>query len=149
VCALDQIVKEGVELVAASAAAKSLTIIVEADPVLVRGSAVMIACVVNNLLLNAVNFTDHGVIEVKLTAAELVVRDTGIGIPPGDLARIFERRYRGPQSRGLGLGLYLVSRICARLAWTMEAESAEGSGTTFRIHLASVVAATDQPGGSS
>jgi len=41
---------------------------------------------------------------VELTPRELTVRDTGIGIPPKDLSRIFERRYRGAQSRGLGLG---------------------------------------------
>ena len=108
---------------------------VEVEPVLVTGAPVMIACVVNNLLLNAVNFTQQGFIDVKLTLTELTVRDTGIGIPPQDLSRIFERRYRGAQSRGLGLGLYLVSRICQRLGWTIETRSAEGSGTLFRILL--------------
>jgi signal transduction histidine kinase len=105
--------------------------------VVVTGAPVMIACVVNNLLLNAVNFTQSGAIEVKLTAEQLTVRDTGIGIPPQDLSRIFERRYRGTQSRGLGLGLYLVSRICGRLGWVIETESAEGHGTTFRIRFSS------------
>jgi signal transduction histidine kinase len=95
----------------------------------------MVACVVNNLLLNAVNFTQSGAIEVKLTAEQLTVRDTGIGIPPQDLSRIFERRDRGTQSRGLGLGLYLVSRICGRLGWVIETESAEGRGTTFRVRF--------------
>jgi signal transduction histidine kinase len=71
---------------------------------MVTGSPVMVACVVNNLLLNAVNFTQEGGIDVKLTPGELTVRDTGIGIPPKDLSRIFERRYRGAQSRGLGTG---------------------------------------------
>ncbi len=95
----------------------------------------MVACVVNNLLLNAVNFTQSGSISVNLTPGELTVRDTGIGIPPQDLSRIFERRYRGAQSRGLGLGLYLVSRICDRLGWVIETETSEGRGTTFRIRL--------------
>jgi signal transduction histidine kinase len=90
---------------------------------------------VNNLLLNAVNFTQQGFIDVKLTPTEFTVRDTGIGIPPKDLSRIFERRYRGAQSRGLGLGLYLVSRICQRLGWSIETSSAEGAGTIFRILL--------------
>ena len=139
-CALDQIVKEAVELISAGAAAKSLDLEVSVQPVAVSGAPVMIACVVNNLLLNAVNFTQSGAIEVKLTPRELTVRDTGIGIPPQDLSRIFERRYRGAQSRGLGLGLYLVSRICERLGWIIETESAEGRGTTFRIRLASVAA---------
>jgi signal transduction histidine kinase len=103
--------------------------------------------VVNNLLLNAVNFTQNGAITVRLTPAELLVRDTGIGIPPQDLSRIFERRYRGSHSRGLGLGLYLVSRICERLGWVIETQSAEGLGTTFRIRL--TPRATPAPVGST
>jgi signal transduction histidine kinase len=134
-CALDQVVREAVELVAAGAAAKSLDLVLDVEPVVVAGSPVMVACVINNLLLNAVNFTQTGIVEIKLTAREIVVRDTGIGIPPQDLSRIFERRYRGAQSRGLGLGLYLVSRICERLAWKIETASAPGQGTTFRVSL--------------
>jgi signal transduction histidine kinase len=137
-CALDQIVREAVEGVAAGAAIKSLQLNVDVEPVVVAGAPVMIACIVNNLLLNAVNFTQEGTIDVKLTPTEFTVRDTGIGIPPKDLSRIFERRYRGAQSRGLGLGLYLVSRICQRLGWTIETSSAEGKGTTFRVQLAQV-----------
>ena len=134
-CSLDQIVKESAEVVGAQAATKALQLSVNVQPVMVTGSPIMIACVVNNLLLNAVNFTQEGSIEVELTPRELTVRDTGIGIPPKDLSRIFERRYRGAQSRGLGLGLYLVSRICQRLGWTIETHSTEGSGTTFRVVL--------------
>lgn len=134
-CALDQIVKESAEVVGAQAATKALHLTVNVQPVSVTGSPIMVACVVNNLLLNAVNFTQKGSIEVELTPRELTVRDTGIGIPPKDLSRIFERRYRGAQSRGLGLGLYLVSRICDRLGWTIETHSTEGSGTTFRVML--------------
>ncbi len=134
-CAMDQIVREAVEVVAAGAAAKSLQLNVELEPVVVAGAPVMIACVVNNLLLNAVNFTREGTIDITITPTAFTVRDTGIGIPPKDLSRIFERRYRGAQSRGLGLGLYLVSRICRRLGWPIETSSTEGRGTTFRILL--------------
>jgi signal transduction histidine kinase len=137
-CALDQIVREAVDIVAVGAAAKSLDVNVDLEPVTVAGAPVMMACVVNNLLLNAVNFTQGGRIDVSLTSGELVVKDTGIGIPPEDLSRIFERRYRGAHSRGLGLGLYLVSRICRRLGWKIETSSAPGVGTTFRIQLAPV-----------
>jgi len=134
-CALDQIVRDAVEAISSSAAAKSLQMKVAVEPVLVNGTAIMVTCVVNNLLLNAVSFTQDGTIEVRLAGNELVVQDTGIGIPPEDLSRIFERRYRGPQSRGLGLGLYLVSRICQRLGWKIETRSTPGVGTTFRIEL--------------
>jgi signal transduction histidine kinase len=133
--ALDQIVRDAAEGIVAAAAAKSLEVVVDVEPVIASGVPAMAACVVNNLLLNAVNFTQSGRIQVKLTSAELAVCDTGVGISPQDLTRIFERRYRGEQSRGLGLGLYLVSRICERLGWRIEADSAPGRGTTFRILL--------------
>ena len=134
-CQLDQIVQESAEVIGAQAALKALQLTVSVQPVSVTGSPVMVACVVNNLLLNAVNFTQAGSIDIVLTGRELTVHDTGIGIPPKDLSHIFERRYRGAQSRGLGLGLYLVSRICERLGWTIETHSTEGSGTTFRVVL--------------
>jgi signal transduction histidine kinase len=148
-CALDQIVRESVEVMAAGAAAKGVTIETQIEPVLASGTPVMVACVINNLLLNAVNFTQQGKINVRLSVGELLVEDTGIGIPPEDLSRIFERRYRGAQSRGLGLGLYLVSRICQRLGWKIEALSAPGLGTTFRIELpVAVLPATAAAGGA-
>ena len=132
-------------MAAAIIASGEVEILVEIEPVMVKGSPVMVASVVNNLLLNAVNYTQHGTIDVTLTRDTLTVRDTGIGIAPGDLERIFERRYRGAQSRGLGLGLYLVSRICDRLGWQIETESRSGEGATFRIRLqSSVVSATQE-----
>jgi signal transduction histidine kinase len=132
---LDQVVKEAAEGIATAAAAKSIEVVLEVAPVRSNGVAAMAACVVNNLLLNAVNFTQSGRILVQLTSATLLVQDTGVGISPQDLAHIFERRYRGAQSRGLGLGLYLVSRVCERLGWRITAESEAGRGTTFRIDL--------------
>jgi signal transduction histidine kinase len=135
VCSLDQIVREAVDVIGVGAAAKSLEVHVTVEPVKVTASAVMAACVINNLLLNALNFTQQGRIDIRLTPGQLVVKDTGIGIPPEDLSRIFERRYRGSHSRGFGLGLYLVSRICQRLGWRIEPHSAPGTGTTFRIEF--------------
>ncbi len=142
--ALNRIVTESTDMAAASIASSEVEILVELEPVVVKGAPVMVASVVNNLLLNAVNYTQHGTISVTLTRDTLTVRDTGIGIPPEDLERIFERRYRGAQSRGLGLGLYLVSRICDRLGWRIETESRSGEGTVFRIRLQSSVVSTTE-----
>lgn len=132
-CALDEIVREAVDTASSLAAAKKVGLEVQTEPVTVTATPGMVACVVNNLILNAVNFTQQGLVEVKLTHTQLMVRDTGVGIAPADLSHIFERRYRGPQSRGLGLGLYLVSRICERLGWRIEADSAQGVGTRFDV----------------
>jgi signal transduction histidine kinase len=134
-CALDEIVREAANTISVMAADKNVGLNVDVQPVVVIAPAGMVVCVVNNLLLNAINFTQQGLIEVKLTSTELMVRDTGIGIAPTELTHIFERRYRGSQSRGLGLGLYLVNRICERLGWKIQADSSQGIGTTFRIQL--------------
>jgi signal transduction histidine kinase len=136
-CALDEIVRETVEAMSPLAVEKNVGLDIQVEPVLVRAPPGMVTCVVNNLLLNAINFTQQGLIEVRLAGTELMVRDTGVGIAPAELSHIFERRYRGSQSRGLGLGLYLVHRICERLGWVIQADSAPGTGTCFRITLSS------------
>ena len=67
------------------------------------------------------------------------IRDTGIGISPEDLPRIFERGYTGCNGRAdkkaTGLGLYLCRRICANLGHGISAESAPGIGTLVRLDL--------------
>ena len=104
-----------------------------------------LAQVLINLVDNAIKFTpDGGRILIGAAAADgrvlLSVSDTGIGIPPGELGRIFERFYRVDRSRdrkegGTGLGLAIAKHLTQAMGGTIEAESAPGSGTTFRITL--------------
>lgn len=101
----------------------------------VRAPAGMVLCVLNNLVGNAIQHTERGVIDLRLRDGSIQVQDSGQGIPAEELARIFERRYRGPQSRGMGLGLYIVKRICARLGWQVEAHSAPGAGARFVLRF--------------
>ena len=66
------------------------------------------------------------------------VRDTGAGIPEHDLPRIFDRLYRGDQSRatrGLGLGLSLVRAYIEAHGGTVDVESTPGGGSTFTVRL--------------
>ncbi|HEX5276176.1 MAG TPA: HAMP domain-containing sensor histidine kinase [Fluviicoccus sp.] len=95
----------------------------------------MAASIISNLLINALNHTEQGRIELILTDTTLTIRDTGIGINAEDIPHIFERRYRGGLSRGQGLGLYIVSRICQHLRWDISVSSAPGKGTCFTIRL--------------
>ncbi len=132
-CSLDEIVCAAVDTARVLVEGKGVGLDVRVEPTMLTVPPGMAACVISNLLLNAINFTEQGLIEVELSTARLVVRDTGAGIAPEDLSRIFERRYRGSDSRGLGLGLYLVRRICERLGWRIEADSAPGVGTRFTV----------------
>lgn len=88
-----------------------------------------------NLLKNAVAYTDRGEIRVRYADGALVIADTGVGIDDTDLPRIFDRAFRGRNARagGTGLGLAIVKRIADRFGWRIDAQSAVGHGTTFRL----------------
>jgi signal transduction histidine kinase/DNA-binding response OmpR family regulator/integral membrane sensor domain MASE1 len=102
--------------------------------------------VVLNLLSNALKFTFAGEIEVALHVVnagrdiELRVRDTGVGIPPDELPRLFERFYRVRNQRsrtqeGSGIGLALVQEVIKVHGGTIVARSVVGSGSTFVVTL--------------
>lgn len=97
--------------------------------------AAFFAIVVANLVHNAVSHTRDGEVVVKLDPEQLVVGDTGSGIPAADLAHVFERHYRGPESAGAGIGLSLVKRICERLHWRIALASHPVEGTTVALHF--------------
>ena len=96
-----------------------------------------------NLVDNAIKYTPRGGrVEVRAertpNTAEIRVSDTGPGIPERDLPRIFDRLYRGDQSRttrGLGLGLSLVRAYVEAQGGTITVQSESGKGTTFTIRL--------------
>lgn len=100
--------------------------------------------VVLNLLSNAFKFTLHGEISVTTTqeGGEFVLRvqDTGIGIPAGELPRIFERFHRvrevsGRSHEGTGIGLALVKELVALQRGGVQVESEPGRGTRFTVRL--------------
>jgi signal transduction histidine kinase len=100
--------------------------------------------VVLNLVSNAFKHTFAGGITVRVQSrdgvAELLVADTGIGIPEHELARVFDRFHRVPnaQSRtheGTGIGLALVQEIVRRHGGRIDVASREGEGTTFTVAL--------------
>jgi two-component system phosphate regulon sensor histidine kinase PhoR len=100
--------------------------------------------IARNLIENAVNYTPGGgAIEVKATAADghfqLTVADTGHGIAPDDLARIFERFYRVDRSRttpgGTGLGLSIVKHLAQVLGGEVTASNQPGGGALFTVTL--------------
>jgi len=103
----------------------------------VRVNRTALQLTLTNLLKNAIAYTDRGEIRVRYADGELAVSDTGVGIAPGELPRVFERAFRGANARagGTGIGLAIVKRIAERFGWHIDAESVPGGGTTFRIRL--------------
>ncbi len=113
----------------------------------IAGDGDRLVQVVTNLISNAIKYTLSGgrvVVKTQLrrNGIELVVADTGQGIAPADLARIFERFYqvdkaRGPQ-RGTGLGLAIVQEIVQAHGGTITVNSAgENKGSTFTVWIPS------------
>ena len=113
----------------------------------VTGDVDEIRAAVSNLLDNAVKYSDKQVnVSIDVAAPDaknIVVRivDQGIGIPPGQLKRIFKRFYRAPgrfmaRVKGTGLGLFIVQSIVNKHGGRVFAESAGlGQGSTFTIQL--------------
>ena len=114
-------------------------------PLRIRHDPVRIGQVVANLVGNAVKFTSRGgrvgvAIAPTPEGATIEVADTGVGIAPDELPRIFERFYRGTlaneaRGSGSGLGLAIVRSIVDMHGGSVSVESRLGSGSTFTVAL--------------
>ena len=145
---LNQVVQASVDGIRPVAEAKSITLnyIAEDSDLAVFADSERIQQIVNNLLSNAVKFTEEGG-EIGLTLsrdgedAVISVRDSGQGIAPEFLPRVFERYKQANNSTttrkgGLGLGLAIVKHLTELHGGTITAESeGEGRGSTFTVRL--------------
>jgi len=114
-------------------------------PLRIRHDPVRVGQVIANLVGNAIKFTPRGGrISVDVAAisdgARIVVTDTGVGIAPDELPRIFERFYRGTRANeargsGSGLGLAIVRSVVEMHGGTVSVESRLGVGATFTVTL--------------
>jgi PAS domain S-box-containing protein len=123
----------------------AVVLVLPSDPVLHQGDPDQLERMVLNLLSNALKFTpDGGRVEVSLTAggesSEIVVRDTGIGIPEREQPQLFTRFFRSSLAtehavQGAGLGLTIVRAIVGQHGGDIAVVSTEGRGTTVTVRL--------------
>lgn len=137
---LDTIVRTAVKKFSGEFIAKKLSLDYSVPDITVLTDEKWLSFVIEQVLSNAVKYTEAGGVSVYMEAPKtLCIRDTGIGISPEDLPRIFENGYTGfngrMDKRASGIGLYLCKRICDNLGHGISAESTPGKGTTIRIAL--------------
>lgn len=137
---LDDVVRPALRRFAGEFIARRLTLDYTPTDVRVFTDEKWLSFVIEQVLSNALKYTPQGGVSVYVEEPKtLCIRDTGIGIAPEDLPRVFERGYTGLQGRAdkraSGIGLYLCRRICRNLGHTITAESRPGEGTTVRIKL--------------
>jgi signal transduction histidine kinase len=142
-----------------AAAHKNLVLIQELAPVRVLGDSVALARIARNLIDNAIKYTDRGEIRVATRCefpgaaplAILSVSDTGRGIPASEQARIFEEFYQldnpgRDRSKGVGLGLAIVQRLCELTGAKIVVESVVEQGTRFSVSMPAILeAAAPEP----
>lgn len=95
--------------------------------------------VLEQLLSNSLKYTNEGKIAIYTEGQTLIITDTGIGIQPEDLPRVFEKGFTGYNGRedkkSTGIGLYLCRRILTKLGHTITIESEVGKGSCVKIRL--------------
>ena len=143
--ALDALVHEAVESARPAAETKGIRLESSVErPVTVLADRARLAQLLDNLVSNAVKFTPEGAVAVSLRPdGERVlveVVDTGIGIPASEQRHLFERFFRSSVAteraiQGTGLGLVIAKAIAEAHGGSIELESAENAGTTFRVAL--------------
>lgn len=104
--------------------------------------------VIEQVLSNSIKYTREGSVTITVTQEKVLkIADTGIGIAPEDVPRIFEKGFTGYNGRSdkksTGLGLYLCKTACSRLSHKISAESEPGKGTVISIDLSSEKAIMD------
>ena len=138
---LDEIVKGAVKKFSAEFIGRRLRLVYTPLHTSVVTDEKWLSFVVEQVLSNALKYTPSGSVTISLVGEKtLRIEDTGIGIAPSDLPRIFENGYTGFNGRldksASGLGLYLCRRICTQLGHTITASSVVGEGTAIDIGLA-------------
>lgn len=138
-CSLDELIKESVRKFAPLFLEKRLRLDFHPTGRTVVTDKKWFCCILEQLISNAVKYTPSGTVSIGAENGILSVSDTGIGIAPEDLPRIFERGYTGLNGRigqkSSGLGLYLAKKAADMLAIPLSVDSRAGEGSRFMLDL--------------
>lgn len=139
-CQVDDIVRRSVRKFAPEFIDRKLSLSYEGADARVVTDDKWLGFVMEQILSNALKYTREGGIRIYMEQPKvLCIADTGIGIAPEDLPRIFEKGYTGYNGRSdqsaSGIGLYLCRRICQKLGIGISVTSRIGQGTTVRLDL--------------
>ena len=136
-CRLDDLIRSAVKKFSGEFINRRLTLTYHPTEKTLVSDEKWLSFVLEQLLSNALKYTAEGGITIRVTEEELLVEDTGMGIAPEDLPRVFDKGYTGVRGRAdrraSGIGLYLCRRVCDRLGLGIAVESVLGEGT--RVHL--------------
>ena len=141
-CRLEDIVKSAVRRFSGQFIRKKLTLQMSGLDRMVLTDEKWLLFVIGQVLSNAVKYTRAGGITITCENDILKIQDTGIGIAPEDLPRIFEKGYTGCNGRSdmkaSGLGLYLCRQICGRLGHRISVESSGGTSVFIDLRRSGV-----------
>ena len=136
---LDPVIRQAVRKFASQFVRKRIRLVYEPTDVWVLTDEKWLSFILEQLLSNAIKYTNSGEIRITAEGKLVHISDTGIGIAPEDLPRIFERGFTGYNGRldkkSTGIGLYLCKQACQRLSIGISAESHIGTGSVFTLDL--------------
>ena len=139
---LDEIIRKAVRKYAGQFIRKKIRLIYEGTDIRVLTDEKWLTFIIEQLLSNAIKYTSEGSVTITVDSGKkMTVTDTGIGIAPEDLPRIFEKGYTGYNGRmdkkSTGIGLYLCRMAAERLGHKLTAVSEPGRGSSFTVDLES------------
>lgn len=137
---LDDIIKSSVKRFSSQFIRRKISLDYQNIGILVLTDEKWLAFVIEQVISNALKYTNSGSISIYAENNKvLCIRDTGIGIAPEDLPRIFDKGFTGYNGRSdkkaTGIGLYLCKRICDNLGHSISAHSSLETGTVIKIDL--------------
>lgn len=138
-CKLDTIIKQVIHKFAGQFIRKRITLTYAGSEEEALTDRKWLGFVLEQVLSNAIKYTDHGAIHIYVKDQCIYIQDTGIGISPEDLPRIFEKGFTGynghSDRKSTGIGLYLCNKAIKKLSHRMQVTSKVKEGTTVLLDL--------------